>query len=67
MHRERNQEFRETGNLKHLHRNKLNKVCFAYDLAKKTISDKLLNDKAYGIARNRGYDGYLRALASMVY
>ena len=33
----------------------------------RTISDKTLKDRAYKIARNRGYDGYQRALASMVY
>ena len=46
-HRERIKEFRETGNLKHLHRNELDKVYFAHDvassdskqLAKRTISD----------------------------
>ena len=30
-HHERNQKFREGGNLKHLHRNELNKACFAHD------------------------------------
>ena len=74
-HRERIQKFRETGNLKHLYRNELDKACFAHDaaysdskdLAKRTISDKILKDGAYEIARNLGYDGYQRALASMVY
>ena len=33
----------------------------------RTISDKTLKDRAYKIARNRGYDGYQRALASMVF
>ena len=37
------------------------------DLAKRTISDKILKDTAYKIAINCGYDGYQRALASMVY
>ena len=53
----------------------LDKVCFTHDaaysdskdLAKRTISDKILKDRAYEIARNRGYDGYQRPLASMVY
>ena len=66
---------RETGNLKHLYRNKLDKACLAHDsaysdskdLAKRTISDKILKDKAYEVAINRGHDGYQRALASMVY
>ena len=31
------------------------------------ISDKVLKDRTCEIARNRGYDGYQRALASMVY
>ena len=65
-HCERIQKFRETGNLKHLFRNELDKACFAHnvvysdsrDLAKGTISDKILKDRAYAIARNRGYDGY---------
>ena len=49
-HRERIQKFRETGNLKHLYRNKLEKACFALDatysdskdLAKRTVSDTSL-------------------------
>ena len=48
--RERIQKFRETGNLKHLYRNELDKAFFAHnatyseskDLAKRTISDKIL-------------------------
>ena len=46
-HCERIQTLRETGNLKHLYKNKLDKACFAHnalysdskDLAKRTISD----------------------------
>ena len=55
--------------------NELDKAFFAHgsaysdskDLAKSTISDKILKDRAYEIARNRNHDGYQRALASMVY
>ena len=49
------------------------KACFAHaysdskDLAERTISDKILKDRAYEIARNRNYDGYQRALTSMDY
>ena len=72
---ERTQKLREIGNLKHLYRNELDKACFAHDtaysysknLAKRTISDKILKDRAHEDARNRKYDGYQRALASMVY
>ena len=74
-HRGRIEKFRETGNLKDLYRNELEKACFAHDaaysdskdLAKRTILDKILKDRAYEIARNREYDGCQRALASMVY
>ena len=46
-HCKRIQKFRETGNLKHLYRNELDKSCFAVntaysdskDLTKRTISD----------------------------
>ena len=69
------QEFKETGNLKHLYRKKLAKDCFAHDtayfdnkdLAKRTISDKILKGRACEIARNSGFDGYQRALAGMFY
>ena len=36
-------------------------------LAKRTISDYILKDRAYYIARNRNYNGYQRELASTVY
>ena len=60
-HCERIQKFKETGNLKHLCRNQLDKACFAHDpaycdskdLSKRTISDDILKDRAYEIARNR--------------
>ena len=60
---------------KNLYRNKLDKVCFTHDaaysdtkdLAERTISDKILKNRANEIARNCKYDGYKRALASMVY
>ena len=66
-------KFRETGNLKDGYRNELDKACFprdsAYsdskDLAKGTISDKILKHRAFEIARNRRYDEYQRA--RMVY
>ena len=42
-------------------------ILLVKDLAKGIISDKILRDRAYEIAKNRNYDGYQRALASMVY
>ena len=66
--------FTKTGKLKYLYRNELDKACFTHNatyseskhLAKRTISDKILKDRAYDIVRNRGYDAYQRTLASMV-
>lgn len=34
---------------------------------KRTVSDKILKDKAYEIATNCIYDGYKGGLASMIY
>ena len=64
-HCQRIQKFRESDDLKHLYQNKLDKACFVHDagysdskdLAKSTISDKILKDRAYEIARNCNYDG----------
>ena len=36
-------------------------------MAKRGISNKILKDRAFEIATNCNYDGYQRALASMVY
>ena len=74
-HLKRVQKFRETGNLKHIYKNELDEVCFGHDaaysdskdFAKRTVTDKILKDRAYEIARNRKYDGYQRALESMLY
>ena len=74
-HPARIQKLRETRKLKHLYINGLDKVCFARDaaysdskdLANRAISDKILEDRTYEIARNCEYDGYQRKLASMVY
>ena len=74
-HLERIQKFGEAGNLIHLYRNELDKPCFAHDaayydgkdLAKITISDKILKDSAYEIDRNRNYDGYQKELASVAH
>ena len=74
-HRKAIQRFRETGHLKHLNKNELDKACFVHDatysdsndLAKRTISDKILKDKAFEIAKNCNCDGYQRALANKVH
>ena len=58
-----------------MYRNELDKARFAHnvsysdskDLANRTILGKTLKDRASEIARNCKYNGYPRALASMVY
>ena len=63
-HREKIQKFRETGNLKHLYKNELDKACFAHDaaysdskyIAKRNVSGKILKDRPYEIAKNCKYD-----------
>ena len=37
------------------------------DLTRRTVSDRILCDKAFDIAKNAKYDGYQRGLASMIY
>ena len=61
--------------MKYLYRNELDKACFAHDpaysdsqdLAQRTISDKILKDRADEIATNCKYNWYQRALTSIVY
>ena len=37
------------------------------DLARRTVSDRVLRDKAFDIAKNLKYNGYQNVLASMIY
>ena len=63
---------RDTG---YIYKNELDKACFQHDIAygdfedlkRRTVSDKILRDKAFNIAKNPKYDGYQRGLASMFY
>ena len=73
--KERIQKLKETGNTNHIYKNELDKACFqnymAYgdfkDLANRTVSEKVLRDKAFSIAKNPQYDVNQRGCASMVY
>ena len=74
-HKERIKKFNQTGDMRYIYRNNLDKACFQHDsayadskdLINRTRADKVLRDKAYGITSNPEYDGYQRGLASMVY
>ena len=73
--KERIQKFKETGDTSFICKNELDKACFQHDmdygnfkdLKRRTFSDKVLKDKSFNIAKNPKYDGYQRALASIVY
>ena len=74
-HKERIKEFKHTGDTRYIYRNELDTACFQHDsayadhndLINRTEADNVLRDKAHDIASNPKYDGYQRALASMVY
>ena len=72
--KERTQIFKETGDLRHIYRNKLDKTCFQHNmahedckgLARRTASDKVLRDTSSNIAKNPRYNGY-QWITFMVY
>ena len=74
-HKQRIQNFMQTGDTNYIYRIELDKACFQHDaansdskdLAKRTESDKVLKEKIFEIANNPKYDGYQRRLASMAY
>ena len=73
--KERIQKFKETGDTSYIYKNELDKACFQHDMAyrdlkdfaRRKASDKVLEGKAFNIAKNPKYDAYQRGLASMVY
>ena len=73
-HEQRIQNFMRDGKLSRIYKNEFGKVCFQHDMAYNkykdlkggTQSDIVLKSKAYEIATNPKYDGFQRALASMV-
>ena len=64
--KERIQKFKQTGDLRYIYRNELDKACFQHDmvhgdfkdLTKRTAADNILRDKAFNIAKDSKYDGY---------
>ena len=74
-HKQRIQNFKETGDTNYIYKNELDKACFAddaaysdsNDLTKRTAADKILGIRAFNIAKDPKYDGQQRGLASMVY
>ena len=74
-HKQRIQNFKETGDANYIYKNELDKACFTHDaaysdikdLTKRTVADKILINRAFNIAKVPKYDGCQRGLASMVY
>ena len=74
-HEQRIQKFKATGDTNYIYMNELDKACFTHDaaysdskdLTKRTVADKILENKAFDNAKDPKYDGYQRGLASMVY
>ena len=72
--KKRIQKFKETGDTSYIYKNELDKACFEHhmtygdfkDIKRRTVSDKVLRDKVFNIAKNTKNDGYQRGLASMV-
>ena len=73
--KERIKKFKETRDSRYTYQNELVTACFQHDMAyrdfkdlnRRTTADKVLRDKAFGIAKNLKYDGYQQGLASKVY
>ena len=68
------QKSKVLGNLNYIYNNKLDKACFPYDaeyfnnkiLAKRTVSDKVLKNRANKFSINPKYDWYQRGLAIII-
>ena len=66
---------KKTRVLQYIYQNELDKACFGHDMAhgnfqylpRRPAYDKILDDKAFNIAKNLKYNGYENCLALMVY
>ena len=64
-HKQRIQQFKETGDTNYIYNNELDKACFAHDaaysdskdLTKGTVADKILRNRTFNIAKDPKYDG----------
>ena len=73
--KERIQKSKEIRDTSYIYKKELGKACFqddmAYgnfkDLKRRIVSDKVLRDNVFSIAKNSKYDGYERGLTPMAY
>ena len=72
--KEKKQKVKEMGDSRNIFQNEPDKACFqlamAYgdfkDLTRRTVSGKILHNKAFNIVQNPKKDGYQRGISSMV-
>ena len=63
--KERIKKNKETGDLKYIYQNELDRACFQHDMSygdfkdlnRRTFADKVLRDNAFNIAKDPKYDG----------
>ena len=68
-------QFKETGDSRYIHQNKLDKACLQHDMAygdfkdlsKRRNPDHTLHNKAFNIAKYSKYDEYQRRIATLAY
>ena len=66
---------KEKGDSRYIYQDEVDKACFQHNMAygdiknlpRRTISDKLLRDKAFNIAKHTKYDEYQKNIVSIVY
>ena len=63
--KKKNERFLETGSLKYIYKNELDKACFEHDmdyhfkdLKRRTYADRFLKNEVFKIASNPKYDRY---------
>ena len=75
INKKRIQNFKETGDSRYIYQNELDQACFQHDMAdgdfkdltRRTACDKILDHKAFNIAKNSKYNWYQCGIASLVY
>ena len=72
--KEKIKKFKGTGHSRYIYQNETDKACFQHHIAygkfkklpRKAVSNKVLRDKTFHIAKNPKYNGYICGPASMV-
>ena len=65
--KDRIQKFIQTVDTRYIYWNDLDKACFQHNMAYGSYKDLVKRAESDKILRDKGYDGYQRGLASMIY